>query len=50
MITELNERSRQIFRLIVDAYVETGEPIGSRALSRPQHAARARGARGSQEK
>ncbi len=34
MITELNERSRQIFRLIVDAYVETGEPIGSRALSR----------------
>ena len=34
MITELNERSREIFRLIVDAYVETGEPIGSRALSR----------------
>lgn len=34
MIAELNERSREIFRLIVDAYVETGEPIGSRALSR----------------
>ena len=34
MIMELNERSREIFRLIVDAYVETGEPIGSRALSR----------------
>jgi len=34
MITELNERSREIFRLIVDAYVETGEPIGSRAISR----------------
>jgi len=34
MITELNERSREIFRLIVDAYVETGEPIGSRSLSR----------------
>ena len=34
MITELNERSREIFRLIVDAYVETGEPIGSRALSK----------------
>ena len=33
MITELNERSREIFRLIVEAYVETGEPIGSRALS-----------------
>jgi heat-inducible transcriptional repressor len=34
MILELNERSREIFRHIVDAYVETGEPIGSRTLSR----------------
>ncbi|MDD9876068.1 MAG: heat-inducible transcriptional repressor HrcA [Magnetovibrio sp.] len=34
MITELNERSREIFRLIVDSYVETGEPVGSRAISR----------------
>lgn len=34
MITELSERSRQIFRQIVDTYVETGEPIGSRTLSR----------------
>ncbi|MBI3514987.1 MAG: heat-inducible transcriptional repressor HrcA [Proteobacteria bacterium] len=34
MITELNERSREIFRHIVEAYVETGEPIGSRTLSR----------------
>ncbi|MEK9725838.1 MAG: heat-inducible transcriptional repressor HrcA [Rhodospirillaceae bacterium] len=34
MITELNERSREIFRLIVEAWVETGEPIGSRLLSR----------------
>jgi heat-inducible transcriptional repressor len=33
-ITELNERSREIFRLIVDGYVQTGEPIGSRTLSR----------------
>jgi len=32
--TELNERSREIFRLIVDGYVHTGEPIGSRTLSR----------------
>ena len=31
---ELNERSREIFRLIVDGYVQTGEPIGSRTLSR----------------
>jgi heat-inducible transcriptional repressor len=33
-IHELNERSREIFRLIVDGYVATGEPIGSRTLSR----------------
>ena len=34
VISELNDRSREIFRHIVDAYVETGEPIGSRTLSR----------------
>lgn len=34
MIEQLNERSREIFRHIVDAYVETGEPVGSRTLSR----------------
>jgi heat-inducible transcriptional repressor len=34
LISELNERSREIFRLIVDAYLETGEPVGSRTLSR----------------
>ncbi|MEW5727876.1 MAG: heat-inducible transcriptional repressor HrcA [Pseudomonadota bacterium] len=33
-ITELNERSREIFRHIVEAYVATGEPIGSRTISR----------------
>jgi heat-inducible transcriptional repressor len=34
MITELNQRSRDIFRHIVDAYVATGEPVGSRTISR----------------
>jgi len=34
VITELNERSREILRLVVDAFVETGEPVGSRTLSR----------------
>ncbi|MBL8668412.1 MAG: heat-inducible transcriptional repressor HrcA [Rhodospirillales bacterium] len=34
MIQELNARSREIFRQIVDAYLETGEPIGSRTLSK----------------
>ena len=33
MIQELNERSRQIFRHIVESYMETGEPVGSRTLS-----------------
>jgi heat-inducible transcriptional repressor len=34
MTTDLNKRAREILRLIVDAYVETGEPVGSRAISR----------------
>ncbi|HEX2113672.1 MAG TPA: heat-inducible transcriptional repressor HrcA [Alphaproteobacteria bacterium] len=33
-VGELNERSREIFRRIVESYVETGEPVGSRTLSR----------------
>ena len=34
MISELNQRSRDIFRQIVDAYVSTGEPVGSRTIAR----------------
>ncbi len=34
MVAQLNERSREIFKQIVDAYLDTGEPIGSRTLSR----------------
>jgi heat-inducible transcriptional repressor len=33
-VAELNKRSIDIFRELVDAYVETGEPVGSRTLSR----------------
>ncbi len=33
-LTSLNERSREIFRGIVDGYLATGEPVGSRNLSR----------------
>lgn len=33
MITELNERNREIFRLIVDSFLESGAPVASRALS-----------------
>ena len=31
---ELNARSREIFSKIVDSYVKTGEPVGSRTLAR----------------
>jgi heat-inducible transcriptional repressor len=34
MIVELNERSREVFRRVVEAFVETGEPVGSRTISR----------------
>jgi heat-inducible transcriptional repressor len=33
-IAELNDRAREVFRRIVEAYVESGEPVGSRALTR----------------
>ena len=33
-VAELNERSRQVLRHIVDAFLETGDPIGSRTISR----------------
>jgi len=34
MINELNQRSRDVFRHIVDAYVTSGEPVGSRTVAR----------------
>ena len=33
-VRELSERSREVFRHIVSAYVESGEPVGSRTVSR----------------
>jgi heat-inducible transcriptional repressor len=33
-LRQLNERSREIFKRIVETYLETGEPVGSRNLSR----------------
>lgn len=33
MIPEMNERSRHIFRTIVDTYLSGGDPVGSRTLS-----------------
>jgi heat-inducible transcriptional repressor len=33
-LAELDERARDIFRRIVETYLETGEPVGSRTVSR----------------
>src|SRR5258708_25451854 len=33
-VTELSERAGEVLRLVVESYVETGEPVGSRALTR----------------
>ncbi len=32
-LTGLDQRARDIFRRIVETYLETGEPVGSRTLS-----------------
>ena len=33
-VSELDQRSREIFRTIVETYLETGDPLGSRSISR----------------
>ena len=33
-LSDLNDRSREVFRRVVEAYLETGEPVGSRTLAR----------------
>src|ERR1700756_3900932 len=32
-ITELNDRARDVFRVVVDSYLNTGTPIGSRTIA-----------------
>ena len=34
LLSELNERSREVFRRVVDGYLATGDPVGSRTLTR----------------
>ncbi len=34
ILSEMNDRSREVFRLIVESYLESGEPVGSRTLTR----------------
>ena len=33
-LTEMNERSREVFRRLVETYLDSGEPVGSRTLAR----------------
>ncbi|MDA7963759.1 heat-inducible transcriptional repressor HrcA [Ruegeria sp.] len=34
ILGEMNDRSREVFRLIVESYLDSGEPVGSRTLTR----------------
>jgi len=34
IMEEMNDRSREVFRRVVEAYLETGAPVGSRTLTR----------------
>ncbi|MBC2778241.1 heat-inducible transcriptional repressor HrcA [Parasphingopyxis marina] len=33
-VNELSERAREVFRTVVESYLESGEPVGSRTISR----------------
>lgn len=34
LLQEMNDRSREVFRRVVEGYLETGDPVGSRTLTR----------------
>lgn len=34
ILAEMNERSREVFRRVVEAYLASGDPVGSRSLTR----------------
>ncbi|MEM1073672.1 MAG: heat-inducible transcriptional repressor HrcA [Pseudomonadota bacterium] len=34
ILSEMNERSREVFRRVVEGYLEDGQPVGSRTLTR----------------
>ena len=34
ILSELNDRSREVFRRVVEGYLDNGEPVGSRTLTR----------------
>ena len=32
ILTEMNDRSREVFQRVVEGYLQSGEPVGSRTL------------------
>ena len=34
LMSEMNDRSREVFRRVVEGYLENGDPVGSRTLTR----------------
>ena len=34
LLDEMNDRSREVFRRVVESYLDSGEPVGSRTLTR----------------
>lgn len=34
LLDEMNDRSREVFRLVVESYLDSGDPVGSRTLTR----------------
>lgn len=34
LLAQMNDRSREVFRRVVEGYLDTGEPVGSRTLTR----------------
>ncbi len=34
LLAEMNDRSREVFRRVVEGYLESGDPVGSRTLTR----------------
>ena len=34
ILQDMNDRSREVFRILVENYLDTGGPVGSRTLTR----------------
>jgi heat-inducible transcriptional repressor len=34
IVTDMNDRTREVFRRVVEGYLSSGEPVGSRTLTR----------------